>query len=483
MPGFLRSRHDRITVQANAGEHGGASQMQAERELVRFLSAYQTIWHAHFPSLFRRAQWHIVTHLCTSGRQGAAVGELYGLVKQVFLLDDSTVKERILEIRELGLCAVDPPSDALSARTVIVPTPALLELYDRHLLALARELCTTVAALDPAIRVAVPATLDAQQRTIVLQSLACCRDPWRAALERIFDARGLSRARRVEGIRHLSSTSHWTLLHMAVEQRYGVASPAGGEQGILADQMAATLLNLTGQNFQTTRDHIAYLMSLGLLERQPGKSLRVTLSEQAAQQFDQALGEAAAALPEVARNLAATLPAEPPILHDPSVDATLNLHRGAGGSMPTEAESRHHLVIVQPESAARRIPLAAGSLTIGRAPPCGLLLEGSEVSRAHCRVDVAGDEVSVTDLHSTNGTFVDDKRIVDTVKLLHGSLLRIGGYVMACEYQSGMDADETDNTQRKAGGPGSMTGVSPGSVTGAGPGGVAVLRPRRSRPS
>ncbi len=62
--------------------------MQAEREVVRFLSAYQTIWHAHFPSLFRRAQWHIVTHLCTNGREGAAVGELYGLVKQVFLLDD-----------------------------------------------------------------------------------------------------------------------------------------------------------------------------------------------------------------------------------------------------------------------------------------------------------------------------------------------------------------------------------------------------------
>ena len=49
--------------------------MQAEREVVRFLSAYQAIWHAHFPSLFRRAQWHIVTHLCTTGREGAAVGE------------------------------------------------------------------------------------------------------------------------------------------------------------------------------------------------------------------------------------------------------------------------------------------------------------------------------------------------------------------------------------------------------------------------
>src|SRR5690349_22673303 len=107
--------------------------MQAEREVVRFLSAYQATWHAHFPRLFRRAQWHIVTHLCTAGREGAAVGELYGLVKQVFLLDDSTVKERILEIKEQQLCVVVPAEAPLSARSDIVPTQTLLGLFDRHL--------------------------------------------------------------------------------------------------------------------------------------------------------------------------------------------------------------------------------------------------------------------------------------------------------------------------------------------------------------
>src|SRR5215469_6796771 len=266
--------------------------MQAEREVVRFLSAYQAIWHAHFPSLFRRAQWHIVTHLCTTGREGAAVGELYGLVKQIFLLDDSTVKERILEIRDQALCVVDPPDGALSARSVIVPTPTLLDLFDRHLLALGKELSATAAALDPTTRIKPPRKLDPQLRGIILQALNKCRDPWRAALDRIFDTNNLSRARRVEAIRHLSSLSHWTLLHMAVELRYDLSTFAGDQRGILADQMAANLLNLTGQNFQTTRDHIAYLISLGLLERQPGKSLRVSLSQRAATELHQALGVA-----------------------------------------------------------------------------------------------------------------------------------------------------------------------------------------------
>ena len=226
--------------------------------------------------------------------------------------------------------------------------------------------------------------------------------------------------------------------------------------------MAASLLNLTGQNFQTTRDHIAYLISLGLLERQPGKSLRVALSESVAAEFHQALGVAAAALPEVARNLAMTSP-EP--ADDPEVEATLNLRSVQAMQLLAAAEAQHHLVILQPESAVRRVALPPGSLTIGRAPPSALLLEGAEVSRTHCRIDVAGDAVNVTDLKSTNGTFVDNKRLSGTAPLPHGTLLRIGNYVVTCEYQSVLQAEEADSTRK-------------GSF-----GGVTVLRPRRGRPA
>src|ERR1700733_872771 len=441
--------------------------MLAEREVVRFLSAYQAIWHAHFPSLYRRAQWHIVTHLCSKGREGAAVGELYGLVKQVFLLDDSTVKERILEIQELKLCSVDPPTGALSARSIIVPSATLFELFDRHLLVLAKELAATASALDPSVRLAPPRKLDAQQRIIILQSLSRCHEPWRQALDHIFDSFDLSRARRVEAIRHLNSMSHWSLLHMAVELHYSVSPFGASEQGILADQMAASLLNLTGQNFQTTRDHIAYLIALGLLERQAGKSLRVALSDAAAEQFHQALGVAAAALPEVARNLAATQSDSAPDLADDTlIEATLNLRPGQGVMRQAAPEPQHHLVILQPESAVRRGALPPGPLTIGRAPPCALLLEGADVSRVHCRIDVEGDEVSVTDLNSTNGTFVDKKRLAGTAPLPHGTLLRVGTYVMTCEYQSVLQTEAADCTQRR-------TGSSS----------VTELRPRRGRAS
>ena len=95
-----------------------------------------------------------------------------------------------------------------------------------------------------------------------------------------------------------------------------------------------------------------------------------------------------------------------------------------------------------------------------------MLLDGAEVSRAHCRIDVAGDEVSVTDLNSTNGTFVDNKRLSGTAPLPHGTLLRIGNYVMTCEYQSSVA------------GRGGRQHAAKGSF-----GGVTVLRPRRGRSS
>ncbi len=436
--------------------------MKAEREVVRYLSAYQAIWHAHFPSLFRRAQWHIVTHLCMQGREGAAVGEIYGLVKQVFLLDDSTVKERILEIKDQQLCIVDPPNAALSARSVIVPTAELLDLFDRHLLALAKELYSVSALLDPTVRPIALRSLGTEQRAIILQSLTRCREAWRQALERIFDAINLSRARRVEAIRHLNSLSHATLLHMAVELRYGVSRFPSSDGGILADQMAASLLNLTGQNFQTTRDHIAYLMSLGLLERQSGKSLRVALSEAAAAELHQALTTGAALLPEIARSLTAASPEAP---EDMSAEATLNIHSSQAMQLLAATEPQHHLVVLQPKSAVRRVALPPGSLTVGRAPPSALMLEGVEVSRTHCRIDVDGDAVTVTDLNSTNGTFIDNERLSGTAPLPHGARLQIGNYVLTCEYQSALRAEQADSTQRKAFG------------------GVTVLRPRRSKPA
>lgn len=63
---------------------------------------------------------------------------------------------------------------------------------------------------------------------------------------------------------------------------------------------------------------------------------------------------------------------------------------------------------------------------IGRTAPAAIVIPHKSVSREHCIVGLANDEILVTDLNSTNGTFVDDVRITRATILPAGSVLKLG---------------------------------------------------------
>jgi pSer/pThr/pTyr-binding forkhead associated (FHA) protein len=54
------------------------------------------------------------------------------------------------------------------------------------------------------------------------------------------------------------------------------------------------------------------------------------------------------------------------------------------------------------------------------------VLPHKSVSREHCIVGLANDELLVTDLNSTNGTYIDEVRINRATILPVGSVLRLG---------------------------------------------------------
>jgi ABC transport system ATP-binding/permease protein len=64
--------------------------------------------------------------------------------------------------------------------------------------------------------------------------------------------------------------------------------------------------------------------------------------------------------------------------------------------------------------------------SIGRATGADFILDEALVSRLHCRmqVTVSGD-LDVTDLGSTNGTFVNGTRVT-TARLVPGDRLKVG---------------------------------------------------------
>ena len=64
--------------------------------------------------------------------------------------------------------------------------------------------------------------------------------------------------------------------------------------------------------------------------------------------------------------------------------------------------------------------------TLGRATRADFVVDAALVSRLHCRFTaLQSGELEVEDLRSTNGTFVNDKRVVRT-PLVTGDRLRIG---------------------------------------------------------
>ncbi len=63
--------------------------------------------------------------------------------------------------------------------------------------------------------------------------------------------------------------------------------------------------------------------------------------------------------------------------------------------------------------------------TVGRTTGADFVVDAALVSRIHCRLEAAADGLHVTDLSSTNGTWVNGKRI-GRARLITGDRLRVG---------------------------------------------------------
>lgn len=67
-----------------------------------------------------------------------------------------------------------------------------------------------------------------------------------------------------------------------------------------------------------------------------------------------------------------------------------------------------------------------GGLVIGRAPDCDLLLEDEFVSNYHAKIYLLGGRFYVEDMGSTNGTFVNGRRITSPLELRGGDVIQVG---------------------------------------------------------
>lgn len=83
------------------------------------------------------------------------------------------------------------------------------------------------------------------------------------------------------------------------------------------------------------------------------------------------------------------------------------------------------LVTFKKSGARKNIRLQPGETLIGRRPECNLRIPRIEVSRNHCRITDNGNQTTIQDLGSSNGTYVNSERIMEAV-IQAGDVIAIG---------------------------------------------------------
>ncbi|RIJ50250.1 FHA domain-containing protein [Clavibacter lycopersici] len=100
------------------------------------------------------------------------------------------------------------------------------------------------------------------------------------------------------------------------------------------------------------------------------------------------------------------------------------------GAVPSRAKATtstaRHLVITSGAKAGTEIPLGTEPLTIGRSSESGLVIRDDYTSTHHARLLLWNDEWMIQDLDSTNGTFLDGKRVSVPTQVPLDTPIRIG---------------------------------------------------------
>ena len=143
-----------------------------------------------------------------------------------------------------------------------------------------------------------------------------------------------------------------------------------------------------------------------------------------------------------------------PALQEPTAAeaAQAKFFKQADEFRENEGEMVHCLRKVHADGTESFHPVGPSGMKIGRTRPADIVISEPSVSREHCLVEVAADKLRVVDLNSTNGTYIDDKRISAAEILPVGSVLRVGNVTFAHELIS-----RRDLMQR-----GDMLGFDPG---------------------
>lgn len=108
------------------------------------------------------------------------------------------------------------------------------------------------------------------------------------------------------------------------------------------------------------------------------------------------------------------------------------------------------LVQYSGDKLGKRYPLTEAQNVVGRSPTVHIIINETSVSRQHAKFVLVGDHVSVEDMGSSNGTFVNDVRAEGSLMLKDGDIVRLGTVLLKFFAHDNVDSVMHDKIYRMA---------------------------------
>ncbi len=132
-----------------------------------------------------------------------------------------------------------------------------------------------------------------------------------------------------------------------------------------------------------------------------------------------------------------------------SLVLTLELPEGFETPTVVEEVAPPVAYLVNVNDPAMRFPLYTRPQRIGRRAENAIVIPDAHVSGQHASIEVVGDEVRLTDLGSTNGTFIGETRIVPNqpTPVPPDAVITMGKSQFRIEWQSEVSAAEEETSE------------------------------------
>ena len=118
-------------------------------------------------------------------------------------------------------------------------------------------------------------------------------------------------------------------------------------------------------------------------------------------------------------------PTEPVMQHAPVSNLPAGANTAVGGTKAS-VQTAHRLVLTSGPRAGTELALGRDPITIGRSSESGLVIRDDYTSTHHARLLLWNDEWMIQDLDSTNGTFLDGRRVTVPTQVPLDTPIKIG---------------------------------------------------------